>query len=170
MKIDRLNQGTILVSMAAQDLRDYKLDFGKETEPNAVHSGLKRLLHHVGERCSITPGGRSFLIEALPSKEGCLLLISVRSARRHVYRVKGGFPSVVCVFERMDDLLDWMLRERDLRYTLYRFRGLFVLLPSHTLSLVQRRRLGEYGRMIAADRIMLARVKEYGEKVNQRNF
>ena len=74
MKIDRLNQGTILVSMAAQDLRDYKLDFSKETEPNAVHSGLKRLLHHVGERCSITPGGRSFLIEALPSKEGCLLL------------------------------------------------------------------------------------------------
>lgn len=166
MRIDRLSQGTILVAMAADDLEDYRLDFGSQSELSSVQSGLKRLLYHVGQRCAFSPRGRSFLVEALPSAEGCLLLISVRPARRRVYRVKGGCPHTMCVFTHIDDLLDWMNRENGLSFTLYRFREMYVLLPVQCPTRAQQRLLGEYGRLITANKIMLARVREYGKMLN----
>lgn len=165
MRIDRLSGGTILVAMAAEDLADYQLDFGSRSQLSTVQSGLKRLICHVGERCAFSPHGRSFLVEALPSDGGCLLLISVRPARRRVYRVKGGCPRTMCVFTHVDDLLDWMNRENGLSFTLYRFRGMLVLLPAQSPTRAQQRLLGEYGRLITANKIMLARVREYGDEI-----
>ena len=161
MKIDRLNQGTILVAMAAQDMRDYALDFERNADVGQVRAGLKKLLCHVGEACAISPRGRSFLVEALPAREGCLLVISVHPARRRVYHVKGG-RRMLYAFEKADDLLDWLRIGDAMRYTLYRYGSGFVLIPAPSAPRSSLRRLAEYSRLIAADRITQARVAEYG--------
>ncbi len=166
MKIDRLNQETILVTMAAQDMRDYALDFENDTKPEQLHSGLRRLLYLVGETCAFSPRGKRFSVEALPAREGCLLVICVHPARRRIYRIKGGRVRLY-VFVGADDLLDWLLLKEDLRYTLYRYRSRYVLIPAQPAQKAQSvlRRLTEYAVPLPADRITAARVREYGELI-----
>ncbi len=161
MRIDRLNQGTILVAMEAQDMREYELDFERDTDISRVRGGLKRLLYRIGEECAFSPRGMSFLVEALPAGEGWLLMISVHPGRRRIYRVKGG-RRLLCVFDSVDSLLDWKSKAKCARYTLFRWRGLYVLLPEGHVSPAEHRLLSEYGRMIAADKVAVARVREYG--------
>ena len=57
------------------DLQRYDLDF-EAADSDATRKGLTRLMYRVGEECGLNHRDKSYLIEALPGKESCLLIIS----------------------------------------------------------------------------------------------
>lgn len=162
MTVEMLNKGTILVLMEGDDMRRYSLSF---EEGSAPEQGLKKLLYRVGEECGIDSRGKSFLVEALPSRGGCLLIISVRRARK-VYRIKRDSTRMICVFDTVDMLLDLMLLGGDLAGTVYDFRGKYILIPSISASKRSLALLSEYGRMTKADQIEIAGIREFGSIID----
>lgn len=166
MTIDMLGRSTILVTLGIKDLYDYTLDFSS-SDKHVTEQGLKKLMYRVGEACGLTHRGRSYLVEALPSHDGCLLIISVhKTRRRRIYRIKHADTTRICAFGCVDDLLDWEKRAAaDFGYSLYGYKDKFILLPELPASSLELIKLSEYGRVIDADRITLARVREYGTLV-----
>ena len=162
MRIDRLDQKTILVAMAQQDMRDYALDFAAGADAARSREGLKALMRRVGEECGLNSRGRSFLVEALPARDGCLLIISVHPSRRRKYRFKRHTLRTVCVFDDADILLDWLALKPRFSYTVYRYEDRWALIPSITAKPSALVLLCEYGRILTADAPTLARIREYG--------
>ena len=162
MTIEMLNKGTILVLMAQDDMQRYALSFDDEKAPE---QGLKKLLYRIGEECGIDYSGKSFLVEALPSREGCLLIISVKRVRK-VYRIKRSDKRDVCIFDTADMLLDWLLLGEGLGGSVYRYRDKYVLIPALAASKRTLALMGEYGRLIKTNTVETARIREFGEPVN----
>lgn len=157
MTIEMLNKATIMVSLGTEELQMYSLRFDKMT--NEVETGLKKLLTDVGEVCGLTMNGKSYLIEALPSRERCLLIISVRCVkRRKIYRVKRRKSYDICVFFDTDAMLDF-LRVIKPRGAVYLYEGRYVYLP---VSGSMPERLSEYGELYPVSPTAIARVRECG--------
>ena len=99
MTIDRLGERTILVTLMRDDMTRYSLDFNDDADGERTRRGLTRLMYRVGEECGLNHRDKSYLIEALPGKESCLLIISVRVAKtRRRYRIKRENAVDVCRF------------------------------------------------------------------------
>ena len=163
MTIDRIDKRTILVSLGDEELRRYALCFDEGTA--AVEEGLKSLLTTIGETCGLDPGGKSFLVEALPARSGCLLIISVRTVkRRRVYRIKRREASAVCVFFDADAMLDYFRADGgQSACAVYAYEGRYVLLPCGEPA----ENLGEYGELCPVSAAVRARVCEHGRLLRQ---
>lgn len=163
MTIEMIDQRTILVSLGEDDMRRYSLRL--EDDAGKVQSGLKDLLCRVGEICGLDHRGRSYLIEALPSPKGCLLIISVRRVkRRRVFRVKRQKVRELCVFFHADAMLDyWQNAKRQGGYAVYRYEGRYVLLPALSAAENMTAQLSEYGELYPVSEAVFARVREHGE-------
>lgn len=170
--IDKLGERTILVTLLPEDMRAYMLDFNAGVDGEQIRSGLTRLMYRVGEECGMDHRDKSYLIEALPGRDGCLLIISVRHMkRRRRYRIKRERIHDCCRFESADDMLDWLHRGKipsELGYTLYLFDGTYYMLPDRPLSQAVKNTLNEYGRLTGENLIFIARVREYGTEVKRK--
>ena len=162
MTVEMLNKGTILVLMEGDDMRRYSLSF---EEGSAPEQGLKKLLYRIGEECGIDSRGKSFLVEALPSRGGCLLIISVRRVRK-VYRIKRDSTRTLCVFDTADMLLDRLLLGGELAGTVYSYREKYILIPALSATKRSLALLSEYGRLVKADAVETARIREFGSKID----
>lgn len=167
MTVERIDQGTILVSLCDEDMRRYSLCFDESASATA---GLKSLLSRVGEMCGLDHRGKSYLVEALPSPKGCLLIISIRTVkRRRVYRIKRQRARQLCVFFHADAMLDYftavICRKGSHRdgYDVYRYQGRYVLLPAFAVSERVTARLSEYGELYPVSEAVFARIREHGE-------
>ncbi|MBQ3264543.1 MAG: adaptor protein MecA [Ruminococcus sp.] len=169
MTIDLLDRETILVSLGVEDMRAYSLRFDKGV--GYAENGLKKLLGQLGELCGTRSRGKSYLIEALPAKDGCLLIISVHAAKyRRKYRIKRSADRKICIFFDADAMLDYLSAAKDSEdFMLYRYDGRFVLLPPLTASDSVLARLSEYGELYPASPAALARVREYGSLLMEKN-
>lgn len=163
MTVEMVDRGTILVSLGQDDMLRYSLRMDDKAEK--IKTGLRELLCRVGEICGLDHRGKSYLIEALPSKSGCLLIISVRQVkRRRVYRIKRDRTRQLCVFFHADAMLDYRLSEHQQSgYAVYRYDGRYVLLPSRSASESAIGRLSEYGELYPVSEVVFARVREHGE-------
>lgn len=160
-----------MVSLVKEDMRQYSLSLDDST-PQSAEKGLKSLLHHVGEVCGLDHRGKSYLIEALPSREGCLLIISVHAVRRRrIYRIKRPELRQVCVFRCADDMLDYLMRRSDSSCSaaLYRYEGRYILLPAPTASDSAAAALSEYGDVYAVSATVTARIQEHGALLWQKD-
>ena len=165
MTIEMLSRGTILVSLDTQDMRRFRLSLDSGAD---VREGLTELLCHVGEVCSLDPSGKSFLVEALPKQEGWFLIISVRSVkRRRMFRIKRSQAATVCVFRCADDLLDFLAAKPSFDFQLYLYRDRYTLLP--TGGICDDAALSEYGDLDHLSRAAIARVREFGALLLEKN-
>lgn len=166
MRIEMLETGTVLVSIEAEDMPEYQLDFSSHSDPAAQKKAVLRVLREVQLSCGMTGRGESYLVEALPGKSGCLLLITVHTAehKRRVYRVKREHRAAY-VFFSADAMLDCMLAglmPKD--YEIYLLRGSYVLLTEQTEA---GQRLTEYAVPVRMSRLIVERILEYGKRVYQ---
>ena len=160
MTIDKLSGDIILVSLMRDDMEMYRLDFSADKE---VRTGLKRLLLKVGEECGLDHSDKSYLIEALPGGDGCLLIISVRNVRkRKIYRVKRTRRYACCRFGEADALLDFLRQGQRLGCSVYRLGEEYILLPDLPPSDRLRGLMNEYGEVVELSAVELARVRELG--------
>lgn len=166
MTIEMLDKGTILVSLAAEDMRRYSLRFDDTVPQNS----LKDLLLYVGEVCGLDHRGKSYLIEALPSRRGCLLIISVRSVkRRKIYRIKRSRTREICVFFHTDAMLDFLRCGMRGGYALYRYEEKYILLPGLAVGGDEIARLCEYGELYPVSAAVEARIREHGALLRQQD-
>ena len=167
MTIELLDKETILVSLCAEDMHAYSLRFDEETT-NCPEKGLKKLLYHVGETCGLDHSGKSYLIEALPSAGGCLLIISVRRARyRRKYRVKRTRKAEWYVFFDADAMIDYLrLHPTESGYSVYLYESRYVLIPSAAAPAG----LIEYAERRFVSDTMIAHVKEYGRLLREKEL
>lgn len=164
MTIEMLDKGTILVSLGAEDMRRYSL----RLDDSAAQNALKDLLVYVGEVCGLDHRGKSYLIEALPSRAGCLLIISVRTVkRRKIYRIKRSGTREICVFFNSDAMLDFLRGGMRGGYSLYLYNEKYVLLPGLTADSGEMGRLSEYGELYPAPAAVEARIRECGTLLRQ---
>ena len=169
MTIDMLDRKTILVTLEQEDMRRYALDFLSKTDTDTTRRGLTELLYRVGEMCGLDHRGRSYLVEALPSRECCLLIISVRRTSRKIYRIKRGKTREICVFDTADALLDWMQSARGFGYSVYLYRERYYLLTDLRMPFSSLGLLSEYGRVVCASSVVTARIQECGELLQERH-
>ena len=167
MTIDLLGENTILVTLSQEDLQRYHLDFsGSDDDGN--RKGLTGLMYRVGEECNLDHRDKSYLIEALPGKENCLLIISVRAAKsRRKYRIKRGGSVECCCFLSADDLLDWLNRpdSAEMSYALYQKDSRYYLLTDYPWTPRQRHILSEYGKAMRKSPVFAARLREYAPPI-----
>lgn len=167
MMIDRLGEKTILVTLMRDDMRRYELDFDAAAT-ESTRRGLTRLMYRVGEECGLDHRDKSYLIEALPGRESCLLIISVRVTKsRRRYRIKRESLCECCRFLSADDMLDWMARADSARlgYRLYRLGQEYFLLPEYPLSEQECCILNEYGSVTRESPVAVARIRENAELI-----
>lgn len=167
MTIEMIGRRTILVSLGDDDMRRYSLRLQDSAEK--AQTGLKDVLSRVGEICGLDHRGKSYLVEALPSRDGCLLIISVRSVkRRRVYRVKRRKARELCVFFHADAMLDYRRSVQPAGgYAVYRYEGHYVLLPSASAPSAMTERLSEYGEIYPVSETVFARIREHGKLLMQ---
>lgn len=171
MTIDRLGEETILVTLLRDDMLRYHLDFNT-AEGDSTRRGLTDLMVRIGEECGLDHRGKSYLIEALPGRESCLLIISVRiSGTRRRWRIKRDRRVDCCVFSDADDLLDWFARPESahMGYTLYAADGRYYLMPEYPLSDGERGLLNEFGCVTRESPVAAARIRERGRLLTGHN-
>lgn len=170
MTIDRLGESTILVTLMRDDMRRYELDFDSSADSRATRRGLTRLMVRVGEECGLNHRGKSYLIEALPAKESCLLIISVRSGHtRRRYRIKRERTADCCCFLSADDLLSWLSRPESshMGYSLYLRENRYYLLPEYPWTAAECAALNEYGAVSHESPVAVARIREHGRLISE---
>ena len=160
MTIDQLDDNRILVTLMRDDIERYCLRF--DDDGDSTRRGLTRLMVRVGEACGLDHRGKSYLIEALPAGDSCLLIISVRALhRRRRYRIKRVTRQECFVFATVDDLLDWLDGD-PVCGRLYRCGDGCWLLPDCPVPPRLRRRLSEYAQVRELSAVEAARVRETG--------
>ena len=161
MTVEMIGEKTILVSLCEGDMRRYSLTL--DSNGDKVQSGLKDLLCRVGEICGLDHRGKSYLIEALPSNTGCLLIISVHTVkRRRKFRIKRTGARELCVFFDADAMLDFWRSYPNGGYTVYAYEGRYLLLPGVSAVGEMTARLSEYGELYPVSDAVFARVREHG--------
>ena len=161
MTVEMIGEKTILVSLCEGDMRRYSLSL--EGDDDKMRSGLKDLLCRVGEICGLDHRGKSYLIEALPSRKGCLLIISVHAVKhRRKFRIKRNRARELCVFFDADAMLDFWRSYPQGGYAVYRYEGSYLLLPGVSVSTETMARLSEYGELYPVSEATFARIREHG--------
>ena len=161
MTVEMIGEKTIVVSLCEGDMRRYSLTL--DDSADRIRSGLKDLLCRVGEICGLDHRGKSYLIEALPCKSGCLLIISVHTVkRRRKFRIKRRQARELCVFFDADAMLDFWRSCPQGSYTVYDYEGRYLLLPGGSAKAETMARLSEYGELYPVSEATFARIREHG--------
>ena len=165
MRIDMLEIGTVLVTMGEKEQESCGLDFSADSAK--LKKALQALLLRVDRECGLKSRGRSYLVEAFPARSGCLLLISTHTVerRRRVWRIKKQSDFLACFLDHADAMLD-LLRSDNApeSYELYLLRGSYVLAAPQ--SDINAAALSEYGTLLRLNAVSLARLREYGTKLD----
>lgn len=170
MTIEQLSSDRMLITLRACDLSEMGTTFEMlHTEDTHSRRVLMRLLIAACRSYGIDCRQKRFLIEALPTESGCILLVSLSHQKsRKKYRIKRPDTQPAYVFDCADDMLDGMARMSG-RAELYEgimyvHRGRYILLPG-ALCDADRLLLSEYARPCALSRMELSALREHGAVV-----
>lgn len=162
MTVEMIGEKIILVSLGEGDMRRYSLTLNGDVDK--VQSGLRDLLCRVGKICGLDHRGKSYLIEALPSNKGCLLIISVHAVKhRRKFRIKRSQARELCVFFDADAMLDFWISGSQGGYAVYEYEGRYILLPFASATENSMVQLSEYGELYPVSNAVFSRIREHGK-------
>lgn len=165
MNVDKIGESTILVTLDRDDMTRCSIDFSS-ADSGCIRQGLTRLMAQVGEVCGLDHKDKSYLIEALPAGDSCLLIITVRTVRpRRVYRIKRVSTVDCCIIHTADDLLDLLRLGLIGGFRLILYGGRYYLFPDRPLGRQSRAILNEYGAVRSLSAVSAARIAEYGVRI-----
>lgn len=176
MRIEKIEGNKIRVTLTSADLLDFNIDV-KTLRPDSpqLHTFLFKVMERVQRETGFNPYSGQVVVEATPSAEGIVLLVTKISeerrpvpqkparAPRHVRAVKkaavkqhiycmGSFDDVCALFETIDSalLLDCRLYELD---------GRFYLVSAAAKAMAV---LAEFGAVLRHDAMTEAFLAEHG--------
>lgn len=178
MTIEQLGEGRVLVSLKAQDIDRYHINIDKlNLRDKDTRESLKSLMSLVLKESGINPDGRAVLVEAMPHKDGMIILISVDSVKklRKVYKVKRPLTIPACRFRDAEGLMGCVERlgfeEVSLgENSLWQFEEDFYLLfECCAVSPRAKAVLSEFSDFFSLSLVRVARIKEAGKLLAEKN-
>lgn len=91
MTIDKIKSNKILITLCDEDMRDFSLDYDTLSLYDS-HSRkiLMRILQIACFKTDIEIKDKRIIVEALPTVDGCMLLLTVEDKNRKKYRLQNG--------------------------------------------------------------------------------
>ena len=94
MTIDRIKSNKILITLCDEDMRDFSLDYeALSLYDSHSRKVIMRILQVACFKMDIEIKGKQMLVEALPTVDGCMLLLTVEDKKREKYRLQNGRKS-----------------------------------------------------------------------------
>lgn len=178
MIIEKLDSSKVLISLNLSDMDTFELSIDKlNMRENNCKVKLKEIITLAFDKFSISTEQKAVLIEAMPHKEGLLIMAQVEGMRsfRKVYRIKKPRMLPCCRFSNAENLLAciqrlkafvkvvganslWLYKEQ---YHLIFEQG---LLPKGAPEV-----LSEYSNCSSMSMVRIARIKESGKELAKGN-
>lgn len=178
MIIEQLDSSRVLISLNLSDMDTFEMSVDKlNMRENKCKEKLKELLTLAFDKFSISTEKKAVLVEAMPHKEGLLIMaqVDVMRAFRKVYRIKKPPMLPCCRFSGAENLLACMQRLKSFckamgANSLWLYKGQYYLIfeqglmPKGALEV-----LGEYSNCSSVGLIKIARIKEAGKELAKGN-
>ncbi len=169
MTIEQIDTSKVMIVLGSNDMKDFSLEYStlSFSDPHS-RKILSRLLTLACSKTGMNIENKKMLVEALPHKSGCLILLTLKPKRkRRVYRVKKPNKSLCCIFESTDSLIDAStavgesLPENEVFY----YNDKYYLVTDSNLALYPLALLEEFAECYVCSRIASAKVKEAGKSL-----
>ncbi len=177
MTIEQLDERKVLISLGSDDMKSFELEF-ENMSFYSEHSKrvLLRLLQLACMKAGISSRSKSVLMEALPHKSGCLLLVTMLEEKsRKTYKVKRVTSQVCFEFESAEAMLSaaqelFLSKQKLKNNSLWLSQGRYYLIFDYPwvhrgISEIA----GVYGVQCKCTRIQISRIKESGKLLHEGN-
>ena len=178
MIIEKLDKSRVLVSLGLKDMDTYAIDIDKlNLKEKTAKETLRNLLKLALERVGISAQNRAVLVEAMPHKDGMLIMVTVdfMGKLRKTYRIKRPSVQLVCIFSDVEKLLSCSElikcgKIKLLPNSLWQYKNEFYVIFEYTgLSSRAKAVLSEYAVLQSLSRVKIARIKEAGKEILNSN-
>lgn len=174
MTIEKLDKARVLISLGLKDMDTYAVSIDKlNLKETKSKETLKSLLKLALERVGISAENKAVLVEAMPHKEGMLILITVDFTRnlRKTYRIKRPKMQPVCKFTNAEGLLACVEKLKAehinfLKNSLWQYNDIFyVIFEYAAIPPKAKAVLSEYSLCNSLSLMRIARIKEAGKEI-----
>lgn len=174
MIIEKLDKARVLISLGLKDMDTYAISIDKlNLKETKSKDTLKALLKTALERVGISAENKAMLVEAMPHKEGMLILITVDFTRnlRKTYRIKKPKMQPVCKFNNAEGLLSCVEKLKAeglslIKNSLWQYKNnLYVIFDYAAIPPKAKAVLSEYSLCHSLSLLRIARIKEAGKEI-----
>ena len=178
MVIEQLDSKRLIISLKEEDMKTYAINIEKLNVKDAqTRTSLKALLKYACCKVGFELQKKAVLVEAMPHKEGILILVTVETfgKLRKTYKVKKRDSMPCCRFDSAERLLSCIecLKKERLKFqsnSLWNYDGgYFLIFEISGLCSRAKAVLSEYGRCMSIGVSMCARIKELGYELKNDN-
>jgi len=178
MTVEQLDKARVLISLKLQDMEAYAISIDKlNIKDSNSKEALRSILHYAFEKFGINSENKAVLVEAMPHREGMIILVTVDALHslRKVYRIKKPKTRQVCRFDSAEGLLSCIehLKAENIRLlpnSLWQYKkGYYLLFEFSGTSPKAKMVLSEYARCYSFSLPRIARIKEAGVEIIGKN-
>lgn len=178
LKISQLSSTKVLISLEQKDMKSFELEFDnmKLSDPHSkkIISRLLRLALNSG---NIMSDNKTVLCEALPSTDGCVLLVSVcdKKDERKKYRIKRIKEYPCYKFSCVEDMLTAIEKLYNTQSVFYNNSAYmckndyYLVFDYPIVSKKARKILLEFAESIKASKTFVARLNESAHTLSRGN-
>ncbi len=173
MTIEQLDTTKVLISLGNEDMKSFDLHISTMSfYSEKSKKVLLRLLNLACMKAGLSCKNKSVLMEALPHRSGCLILVTMLEQKKgRIYKVRGGNRYPCFVFENAEKLL--CAAEEFYRQkihiggnSLWLWKDKYYLVSdSVMLKAAARRKLMEYSAEQRVTSVQISRIKEQGRVI-----
>lgn len=175
MTIDKIKSNKILITLCDEDMRDFSLDYDTLSLYDS-HSRkiLMRILQIACFKTDIEIKDKRMIVEALPTVDGCMLLLTVEDKKRKKYRLQNGKKCSCYDVGNSKNFLDviQLLYKQNVccnKNSAYEKDGVYYLIFDYpAISKRFKRILHEYG-VRCGDNIFAANLRENAQEICRSN-
>lgn len=175
MTIDKIKSNKILITLCDEDMRDFSLDYDTLSLYDS-HSRkiLMRILQIACFKTDIEIKDKRMIVEALPTVDGCMLLLTVEDKKRKKYRLQNGKKCSCYDVGNSKNFLDviQLLYKQNVccnKNSAYEQNGTYYLVFDYPAVPKRFKRiLHEYGAR-CGDNIFAARLRENAKEICKTN-
>ncbi len=178
MIIEQIDSKRLIISLKEEDMKTYAINIEKlNIKDEASRNSLKALLKYACCKVGLELSRKAVLVEAMPHKEGILILVTVEAMGkpRKTYKVKRLQTLPCCRFESAEKLLSCIekLKKENLRLqsnSLWQYEGeYFLIFGISGISARANAIFSEYGKCMSLGLAMCARIREAGVELERGN-
>ena len=169
MTIEQIDPSKVMIVLGSNDMKDFSLEYStlsfKDPHSRKI---LSRLLTLACSKTGINIDNKKMLVEAMPHKSGCLILLTLRpKTKRRVYRVKKPDMCLCCIFTDVERLIraSLALCSKLPENKIYSYRDKYYLLIEDNIALHALAQLEEFSDCYVCSEISVAKVREAGRKI-----
>lgn len=172
MTIEQIDASKVMILLGKGDMKDFLLEYEtlSFSDPHSRRI-LSRLLKLACTKTGLDTTGKKMLVEALPHKSGCLILLTLTPKRKkQVYKVKQSDNSLCCVFDDVEALIQAGIALGKTCYlpknSVYLYLGkYYLLIERKPISVFTTAMLEEFSQAYMLDQISFARIRENGKLI-----